>query len=226
MRGISIFLIFVAIGILSGCGSLTKMRYSRGFKSNFELNLKKKEKDVPRIVARKATKKQSINNYRPCIEIAKNYHERENDSSERFNTIASNHFQAYTKSSENIQSSIPTVNQTTTIKKPLHTTRIFEPHTNWAIFSFILCLGFGLLALIFLSPGLIFPAFLIGEISAILSLLLAFCTFVLSIVSLSKIKKASIEYSGTTINILLILLTAPVVLYVLFFGVLILFSIF
>ena len=43
--------------LFTSCGVLTPMRYSRGFKSNLEFNLSKKEKKADRQVAAKAVKK-------------------------------------------------------------------------------------------------------------------------------------------------------------------------
>lgn len=185
----------VFILVLTSCGTLTPMRYSRGFKSNFEFGLGKKENKLERQVAVKAVKKQ------PLI------------TGKSENTILTDDVLANKVSDFSVQTVIEKDKTTVPIntrkkkltlinkriKSPLvqlnnivHTTdesRPMEPNVKWAAISF-----FGGILLTYVIPY-----------ASLLTLL----GFILAIVGKGKIKQSNYAYSGEG------LATAIIIIYIL-----------
>jgi hypothetical protein len=187
------FLSFMAIVLLSSCGSLTKMRYSRGFKSNFEFRSGKKEGEKERLTAARAVKKQGrekvyiASQKQPEI-VTVDPGSNENLGPGAMNNVTEAAHKLKLRIKKTEDASIPDIiakNKTGDASKDYG--RPVEPNSQWA-------------GILFLG-GILFT-FLFAGIGFILMLV----AFVLAIIGIHKINQSGGLFGGLVIDILVIIL--------------------
>jgi F0F1-type ATP synthase assembly protein I len=210
----SLFILgFALLTLFSGCGSITKMRYSSGFKSNIEFNFRKnKGESEKRNIASKARKHQYIPNTVPPAEtiISETKPSIATQSSlikgKKNNHIFFSKKRLIQKTLTAIVNSNEILHQTTNDPKPV------EPHIKTAGVLFLIY------SLIYVAAIIIFIGWLLGGIiidpyvGLVLLLvggfaagILMILSFVLAIIGLVNMSKSRGEYRGAALAITIIL---------------------
>lgn len=174
----------ILILVLSSCGTFTKMRYSSGFKSNFEFMKKDHKEEEPIIKAKKAIKiKRPARITRPSLEFIDtvNLNELATINLEIKQVNKPNKFENLKAKSHLL---IEQIEQDSTKNKKQQKPP-FEKNSKWAGILFLLSLLTGPLG--------------IGGILLLIS-------FILAIVGLRKIKRSEIPLRGKGIDRAIIIL--------------------
>ncbi len=211
MKGISIFTGVLIIMFLSGCGTFTKMRYSRGFKSNIEFNFHKKQGEPEkRNVAAKAKKRQNSPALIPPPETTVSEVEIPANTPTLLIKKEKKDFTISRKKAQ-IQETLSFVKSSKNLQKASNEPKPLEPNIKLAGVFFLIYVVITAIAT-FILIGLLFGLFTIDPLLGIALLIvgglavsvLSIFSFVLAIIGLRNMKRSRGEYRGAVLALFII----------------------